>query len=142
MAQNCIKLTIPNLRMQDIIIIDQATFYDYYYCCVNFLLQAEISATGSSTLFQPIESRINGLSYFKLQTTVQRQSSGTSGSTAGIPQPSLQDATCYIAVNDFLTGEPPRNVCNVPGNSFAFDDEDSLLFQIDLSNAYGFGFGR
>ena len=116
--------------MQDIIIIDQATFYDHYYC-VNFLLQ---TTTGSSTLFQPIESFISGLSYFKLETTVQYQSSG---STAG---GASQNATCYIAVNDFLTGEPPCNVCDVPGNSFSFDDEDSLLFQIDLSN--GFGFGR
>jgi hypothetical protein len=69
---------------------------------------------------------------------VQYQPSGTSGITTGTPQP-MQTATCYIAVKDFFTGEPPCNVCDVPGNSFTFDDEDNLLFQIDLSSAYGFG---
>ena len=66
---------------------------------------------------------------------MQYQSSGTSDNMAGT-SPS-QNAICYIAVNDFLTGEPPCNVCDVPGNDFTFDDEDSLLFQIDLSNGFG-----
>ena len=105
---------------------------------MNFLLQAEIGITGSSRDFLPVESFISGLFYYKFQTTVQHQSSGTS---AAIPQPS-QNSTCYIAVNDFITGDPPCNVCDVPGNSFSFDNEDSLLFQMELSNAGYYGFGR
>ena len=79
-----------------------------------------------STLFLPIESFVSHLRYYKFQTTVQYQSA------VGAPS---QNATCYIAIDDlkFLTGEPPCNVCAVPGNDFKFDDEDTLLFQIDLS---------
>ena len=97
------------------------------------MLQAEGSITGSSSYFLPTESFVSHLSYFKFQTTMQYLGSSTTNAVGTAPS---QNATCYVAIDDFLTGDPPCNVCNVPGNDFTFDDEDTLLFQIDLFTGF------